>query len=117
MTPQIDKTYRTERLTKREMQRLSGKYGRLSLSKKSTWVSFGLIASIMFIIVFVVPFVPPRYGWSDWSPPTSIDEYQSRVSSFLIVVPLILSMGLAYLSIRNTIDLKSGIKRTANFKV
>lgn len=117
MNPQIDKTYRTERLLEWEIQNLSENYNALSLSKKSTWISLGVVIIVIFVTAFLMPFFPPRYGWGNWSPPKTADEYQYKVSSFLIVVPLILLAGLVYYSIRNTIDLKSGIKRTANFKV
>ncbi|MBC5993223.1 hypothetical protein [Pontibacter cellulosilyticus] len=117
MKPQIDTKYRTERLLEWEVQSLSGKYGTFSLSKKSTWVSLGIIFLVIFVSSFIMPFFPPRYGWGNWSPPKTLDDYESRVSSFLIVIPLILLIGLAYLIIRNTIDLNLGIKRTANFKV
>ncbi|MFD2162593.1 hypothetical protein ACFSJU_09340 [Paradesertivirga mongoliensis] len=117
MNPPIDTTYRTERLLEWEVQSLSGKYGNFSFYKKTTWFLFGVIVLVIFITAFIMPFFPPRYGWGNWLAPRTIDEYQSRVSSFLIIAPLILLIGFAFLSIRNTIDLKSGIKRTANFKV
>ena len=117
MNPPIDTTYRTERLLEWEIQSLSGKFGTFSLYKKSTWISLGTIVLVILVIAFIVPFFPPRFGWSNWSPPTTADDYEFRVSNFLVVVPLILFIGFAWLSIRNNIDLRSGIKRTANFKV
>ena len=117
MTTIIDKTYRKEKLLKWERKSLTEKFSIFSFSKKSTWLSIGLILIGLCIFGFIMPFIPPRYGMSNWKPATTIDEYQIRLTNFWIAIPIIIIIVFTYVNIRNKIDLISGTKRTANFKV
>ena len=117
MTTVIDKTYRKEKLLDWERKSLTDKFSIFSFSKKSTWLTLGLIILGLYVFGFIVPFIPPRYGWSNWTPATTSDEYQYRLTNFWIAVPIIIIALFAYLNIRNKIDLILGTKRTANFKV
>jgi len=117
MTRVIDKTYRKEKLLDWERKSLTAKFSIFSLSKKSTWLTLGIIILGLFVFGFIVPFIPPRYSWGDWIPATTIDEYQSRLTNFWIAAPTMIIAVFAYLNIRNKIDLILGTKLTANFKV
>ncbi len=113
----IDKTYRKGKLLDWERKILTDKFSMFSFSKKSTWLTLGLIFFALCILGFIVPFVPPRYGWSNWTPATTSDEYQFRLTNFWILVPIIIIAVFAYENIRNKIDLILGTKWTANFTV
>jgi MFS family permease len=117
MTTIIDKTYRKEKLLEWERKSLTEKFSIFSFSKKSTWLSIGLILIGLCVFGFIMPFIPPRYGWSDWKPATTIDEYQIRLTNFWITIPIMIIIVFIYVNIRNKIDLILGTKRTANFKV
>ena len=117
MTHQIDKTYRKERLLDWELKSLTEKYDEFSFSKKSTWIILGFIIIGLSIFAIIVPFIPPRYGWSNWTPPTTTSEYQFRLTNFLIAIPVLIFAVFTYINIINKIDLQLGVKRTANFKV
>lgn len=113
----IDKTYRTEKLLDWERKSLKDKNSIFSFSKKSTWLGIGFIIIGLSFLGLIVPFIPPRYGWSNWVPATTIEEYQLRVSNFIIGVPIIIIVLVAYVNTRNKIDLILGVKRIANFKI
>ncbi|HEY0669674.1 MAG TPA: hypothetical protein VGD22_15935 [Sphingobacteriaceae bacterium] len=117
MTQQIDRAYRKERLLDWELKSLTEKYDSFSFSKKSTWIILGLIILGLSFFAIIVPFIPPRYGWSNWTPPTTTSEYQYRLTNFLIAIPVLIFAIFAFINIINTIDLQLGVKRTANFKV
>lgn len=113
----IDKKYRKEKLLEWEKKRLIEKFSIFSFSKKSTWLSIGLIIIGLFILGLIVPFIPPRYNWSNWTPATTFDEYRIRLSTFWITILLMLILVFTYQKIRNKLDIILGTKRTANFKV
>jgi len=117
MTTVIDKTYRKEKLLDWERKSLTDKFSIFSFSKKSTWLTLGLIILGLCVFGFIIPFIPPRYGWGNWTPATTSDEYQYRLTNFWIAVPIMIIAVFAYVNIRNKIDLILGTKRTANFKV
>jgi hypothetical protein len=117
MTTGIDNTYRTEKLQDWERKSLTGKFSGFSFSDKSTWVTLGLIILGLCVFAFIIPFIPPRYGWGNWTPATTSDEYWYRVTNFWVVAPILILVVFAYINIRNKIDLSLGTKRTANFKV
>lgn len=113
----LDKSYRKEKLLEWERKSLTEKYSMFSLSKQSTWITLGLIVLILSLFGFIFLFIPPRYGWGNWTPPNTSEEYQYRLSNFLITIPIFILVVFIYVNIRNKIDLTLGIKRTANFKV
>jgi hypothetical protein len=96
---------------------LTDKFSIFSFSKNSTWRTFGLVIHRLYVVGFIVPFIPPRYGWGNWTPATTGDEYQYRLTNFWVIVPIMIIAVFAYVNIRNKIDLILGTKRTANFKV
>ncbi|WP_149240951.1 hypothetical protein [Dyadobacter sp. 32] len=117
MTTVIDKKYRKEKLLDWERKSLTDKFSIFSFSKKSTWATVGLTTLGLCVFGFIVPFIAPRYGWGNWTPATTSDEYQYRLTNFWISVPIMIFSVFAYVNICNKIDLVLGIKRTANFKV
>lgn len=117
MTTVIDKTYRKEKLLDWERKSLINKFSIFSFSKKSTWLTLGLIILGLSVLGFIVPFIPPRYGWGNWTPATTSEEYQYRLTNFWIAAPTMIIAVFAYMNIRNKIDLLLGTKLTANFKV
>ena len=117
MTYQIDKTYRKERLLDWELKSLTEKYDSFSFSKKQTWITLGFIIGGLSFFAFIAPFIPPRYGWSNWTPPTTNSEYQFRLTSSLFAFPILIFAVFAYINIINKIDLQLGVKRIANFKI
>jgi cytochrome c biogenesis factor len=117
MTTEPDKTYRTEKLLDWERKSLTGKFSGFSFTDKSTWLTLGLIILGLCVFAFIIPFIPPRYGWGNWTPATTSDEYWYRVTIFWVAAPILILVVFAYLNIRNKIDLSLGTKRTANFKV
>ena len=116
MTTIINKTYRKEKLLEWELKSLKEKFSIFSFSKKSTWLTIGQIIIGLCIFGLIVPFIPPRYSWSNWTP-TTIDEYQFKLTNFLITFPIIIIVVFTYVNIRNKFDIYLGTKMTANFKV
>lgn len=117
MTIVIDKTYRKEKLLDWERKSLTDKFSIFSFSKKSTWVALGLIILGLCVFGFIVPFIPPRYSWGNWTPATTTDEYQFRLTKFLVTVPIMIISVFGYINLRNKIDLMLNIKWTANFRI
>lgn len=117
MNTEIDKIYRKEKLLEWESKSLTDKFSIFSFSKISTWLTLGQIILGLCVFGFIVPFIPPRYGWGNWTPATTSDEYQYRLTKFWIVVPIFIIAPFACMNIRNKIDLTLGTKWTANFKV
>ena len=117
MTKRIDKTYKTEKLLEWERKSLIDKFSIFSFSKKLTWLTLGKIILGLCFIGFIVPFIPPRFGWDNWTPATTNDEYQYRLTNFWVEVPIMIIVISAYVNIRRKIDILRGSKRTANFKV
>lgn len=113
----IDDTYCTEKLLDWERKSLTGQFMYFSFSKKSNWITVGVIILGLSAFGLVVPFIPPRYGWRNWTPAATTEEYWDQVTKFLVTAPMMILAVLVYLNIRIKIDLKLGIKRTANFKV
>lgn len=113
----IDKTYRKEKLLDWERKSLTEMFSISSFSKISTWLSLGLIVLVLCFFGFIIPFIPPRYNWGNWTPATTSNEYQYRLTNFWIAVPLMIISVFAFVNIRNIIDLILGTKRTANFKI
>ena len=117
MRTALDKTYHKEKLLDWERKSLSDKYSSFSFYNKSTWLTLGLVIAGVCVFGFIVPFMPPRYGWGNWTPPVTGDEYQNRLTNFWIAAPILIISVFAYVNIRNKVDLFFGTKRTANFKV
>lgn len=117
MKNKIDQSYRFEELSEWESNSLKEKYSSFSLSKKSTWEALGFIIVLSSIISLVIPFLPPRFVWGSWSPPTTMDEYKYRVFEFLIVFPILIILVFFYVNLRNRIDIQLGFKRIANFRI
>lgn len=117
MTMAIDKTYRKEKLLDWELKSLTEKYSDFSFSKKSTWLTLGLIIVGVSIFALFIPFIPPRFGWGNWEPARTLYDYKLRVSNFLVIAPIMIITVFVYVNLRNRIDLQQGVKRTGNFKV
>jgi hypothetical protein len=117
MTTVIDKTYRKEKLLDWERENLTDKFSAFSLSKKSTWLTLGLIIFGLCIFGFIIPFIPPRFSWGNWTPATTPGEYQFKLTNIWVAVPIMIISVFAYVNIINKIDLLLGTKRTASFKV
>ena len=117
MTTEIDNTYHTEKLVDWERKSLTDKFLGFSFSKKSTWLTLGIIIIGLCVLAFIFPFIPPRNNLVNWTPARTSDEYLYRVTSFWVVSPIMILVVFAYINIRNKIDLSLGTKRTANFKV
>lgn len=113
----VDKTYRKEKILDWEIKSLQGKYSFFFLTKKTNWRLLGLIMLGLSVFAFILPYAPPRYGWSQWSPPTTFDEYKTKLNSFLIFIPTIILLLFAFINLRFLIDRMLGIKWVANFKV
>lgn len=114
---ELDNTYRTEKLLDWERKSLTGKYSDFSLTKKSTWMTLGLMIFVGFALGFLIPFIPPRYSWGGWTPATTSEEYWYRVTNFWTITPILILSVFAFVNLRNKLDLAFGAKRTANFKV
>lgn len=117
MTIVIDKIYRKGKLLDWERKSLAEKFSMFSFSKKSTLLMLLLIILGLCVFGFIVPLIPPRYSWSNWTPASTNEEYQYRLTNFWVAVPIMIIGLFAYVNIRNKIDLIFGTKRTANFKV
>ena len=117
MTTVIDKTYRKETLLDWERKSLTDRFSIFSFSKKSTWLTLGLIILGLCVLGFIIPFIPPRFSWGNWTPAGTSEEFQFRLANFWITVPIMIIAVFAYMNIRNKIDLILGTKWTANFKI
>jgi hypothetical protein len=109
----IDKKYRKEKLFAWEIQSFKDKHISFSLFKKSTW----LIIVTIFAFAFILPFIPPRFGWSKWKPPATLNEYQDIAINFLIVTLLLFVGVFTFVTLRRTVEFWIGSKWIANFRV
>lgn len=117
MAAGIDNSYRVEKLLDWERKSLTSKFSNSSFFNKSDWVILGLIILGLSVFGLIVPFIPPRYHWSNWAPAITSEEYWNRLTNFWVTVPTMIFAVFAYINLRNKIDLTLGTKWTANFKV
>jgi hypothetical protein len=117
MQKKIDRKYKSESLVEWEIKSLKEKFSFFSFSKKSTWKIFGQITLGLCIFGFLIPFLPPRYGWSNWTPPKTSEEYLYRLTNLWIAIPIFIFSIFAFVEIRNRIDIFLGAKYKANFKI
>ena len=82
MTIGVNNKYKVEKLLDWERKSLKGKFAAFSLSEKSTWVTIGLIILVLSSFGLLYPIIPPRYGFGDWEPATTVDEYQLRLTNY-----------------------------------
>lgn len=110
MTKIPDNKYRRESLLDWEIQ---------TLQQKSSWTPsiIGLILIGLVGLSLVFPFFPPRYGDSNWSPPTTIYDYQDRVTDFLIIAPILILVVFVFTFLRTKIDILLNFKWVGDFKI
>ena len=85
-------------------------------SLKGIWTALGLLVIIGLIGSFIFPFLPPRYGGS-WHPPTTGQEYNNRLTTNLVVFPILFIFIILAVVLRSTIDLRLGYKKLGDFEV
>lgn len=100
-----------------ELTSLKGKNAMFSLKNKSNILTMIGIVILCLILSFVFPFIPPRFNWGNWSPPTTIEDYKEKVTSFVTIIPIIIVTIFLLVFIRNTIDESKGIKRIKTAKI
>jgi len=88
-----------------------------------SWLLFGsysktivaLLILLFSAIFIVVPFFPPRSGAHNWTLPSSVDDYVSRITSPWLIIPVIIVCFFILILVRAQIDLKVGTKKTGTF--
>lgn len=110
MTKLPNTTYRRESLLDWEIK---------SLQQKSsfTYSNIGLTLIIAAGLTFVFPFLPRRYGISNWSAPTTIQDYQDEVISSLTIVPLFILAVFVFIVLRSKLDSLLKFKWVGDFKI
>lgn len=103
--------FKKEKFSDWEEKSLKEKY-----SLKGIWTALGLLLFIGLIVSFIAPFLPPRYG-GRWNPPTNQQEYYDKQITGLIWITALIILGIIFIALRSTIDLKLGYKKTGDFKV
>lgn len=83
---------------------------------KGIWTAVGLLLMVGLIGSFIFPFLPPRHG-GRWTLPTTGQEYNSRLTTSLIVFPILIILFVITIALRSTIDLKLGYKKLGDFEV
>jgi len=112
---EIDKSYRVEKFDDWELQNIKEKS--IIHSIVTDWRLSVLLLVIVIVVASVIgPILPPKYAGS-WKPPTTTDEYLHRMQLILIGLPCVLLLAIIVNGIRTYIDLKSSVKRVANFHV
>jgi hypothetical protein len=106
-----------ERLNDWEIKSLKEKFKLISIKSKAGLLFLALMVVFIFSLSLISPFLPPRYGWGNWSPPNDLDEYFSRVQTIWIVIPLILLFGYTIHAIRTKIDFFLAYKWISNYKI
>jgi hypothetical protein len=113
----LSKGYQIEKLQDWEQKSLREKFSVFSIGNKESLKGWGLILVILGVCSFVFPFIPPRYGSGRWTPPTTMQEYTDKVAIFLMWAPIFVILVALIMSLRGTIDLKLGYKKTADFEI
>jgi len=103
--------FKKEKFSDWEKKSLKEKY-----SLKGIWTVLGLLLLIGLIGSFIFPFLPPRYV-GHWNPPTNQQEYNDRLTTNLIVFPVLMVSIVILIALRSTIDLGLGFKRLGDFEV
>ncbi|NEM96061.1 hypothetical protein [Pontibacter burrus] len=106
-----------ERLNDWEIKSLKEKVKLISFKSKAGSLSLILLVVIIISLSLISPYLPPRYGWGNWSPPNDLDEYFSQAQTIWIVIPSILLIGYTIHTIRTKIDFFLAYKWISNYRI
>ncbi len=94
-------------------------------NKYYSWLLYGsygktIVALLLLLLIgvtIVVPFIPPRFGIRNWSFPSNLQDYVSRITNPWLIIPSIIILYFVILLLRTKIDMSAGTKRTGTFQV